>query len=163
MFLFNIRRLRVILKLLNEVTFRWDVRVEQIDCSKGHALQAPDGCRQYFTEVSGRSASLAKYIIDLESNAPRLFLIHRDSRVVQFRGHVDALPDLPRLRRVHQEERRVLRCVGEHVHGGRRRRPQRQLRRPNAVLRRGLLPGDGHRHILQRRLHRRSRRQHCAA
>ena len=102
-------------------------------------------------------------IIDLDSNAPRLFLIRRNSRVVQFRGHVDALPDLPRLRRLHQEERRILRCVGEHVHGGRRRRPQRQLRRPNAVLRRGLLPGDGHGHLLQRRLHRRSRRQHCAA
>ena len=63
---------------------------------------------------SQRSVRIDKrcQITDLKPNAPRLFLIRRDSRVVQFRGHVDALPDLPRLRRVHQEERRVLRCVG---------------------------------------------------
>ena len=35
--------------------YSWDVRVEQIDCTKDHALRAPDGCRQYFTEVSGWS------------------------------------------------------------------------------------------------------------
>ena len=35
--------------------YSWDIRVEQIDCTRDHALRAPDGCRQYFTEVSGQT------------------------------------------------------------------------------------------------------------
>lgn len=112
---------------------------------------------------SQRSVTVLRVVRANYLNEGQLIRIRRDSRVVQLRGHVDPLPDLPRLRRLHQEERRILRRVRQHVHRRRLLWPERQLRRPRAVLRRGLLPGDGHRHLLQRRLHRRSRREHGKA